>query len=150
MVDYMFAYATNIDQEEMQKHCPNAIFRGYATLEGYALDFQGYTGHAIATLKKDKKSSVNVAVWEMTPEDYYTIDNFEKFPYIYHREHAKVLLMGRKVKGSVYLLKNKLQSSMPSEEYLQALRKSFDKAGWSHQTINDALKRMEEQKSDEV
>ena len=92
MTDFMFAYATNIDAEEMHKHCPNAIFRGSGVLEGFKLVFSGYTGHAIATLKKQKGSSVNVIAWEMSPEDYYTIDNYEKFPYLYHKEKVSVVI----------------------------------------------------------
>lgn len=144
MADYMFAYATNINEEEMLKHCPNAIFRGYTVLQGFELAFIGYTNHAVATLKKSKSSSVNVAVWEMSPEDYYTIDNFEKFPYIYHREKVSVLLMGRKIKGSIYLLKQKLQQSKPSDEYLAELKKSFKKAGWSVDPINSALEKLQD------
>ena len=139
MEDFMFAYATNTNETEMHKHCPNAIFRGYAKLEGYEMIFSGYTGHAVATLKKQKGKSVDVAVWEMTPEDYYTIDNFEKFPYLYHKEKATVEVLGRKIKGFVYLLKQKLPQSLPSDEYLAQLRKSFDDAGWEHDSINNAL-----------
>ena len=139
MEDYMFAYGTNINQEEMHRHCPNAVFRGYGVLEGFQLVFSGYTGHAIATLKKQKGSSVKVAVWEMSPEDYYTIDNYEKFPYLYRREKVVVSVLGRKVKGSVYLLKQNLQSNLPSEQYLAMLRNAFDQAGWEHDEINQAL-----------
>ena len=146
MTDFMFAYATNIDAEEMHKHCPNAIFRGSGVLEGFKLVFSGYTGHAIATLKKQKGSSVNVIAWEMSPEDYYTIDNYEKFPYLYHKEKVSVVIMGRKIKGYIYLLKQKLQANAPDEKYLEMLRASFDKAGWSQDEINDALEMIKNEK----
>lgn len=141
--DYMFAYATNVSQTEMHKHCPNAVFRGFGRLDGYELRFSGYTGHAVATLIKEKNSSVDVAVYEMSPEDYYTIDNFEKFPYLYKREKVTVMLMGRKVKGSVYLMKQNIKDGLPSEDYLAELRRCFDEAGWSQDSINNALKKVE-------
>ena len=143
MADYMFAYATNVSENEMHKHCPNAVFRGFGKLDGFELRFCGYTGHAVATLAKEKNSCVDVAVWEMSPEDYYTIDNFEKFPYIYKREKTSAVLLGRKVKGSVYLMKQNIKDGLPSEEYLKELRKCFDEAGWSQDSINNALKKVE-------
>lgn len=141
MTNYLFAYATNISEAEMHKHCPNAVFRGYGLLNGFRLDFCGYTGHAIATLTKDRNSSINVAVWEMMPEDYYTIGNFEQFPYMYKRERVSALLYGRKIKGDVYLLRQQLQLGIPNKEYCDALRNAYLEAGLSLGMIDDALKR---------
>ncbi len=142
MADYMFAYATNISETEMHSHCPNAIFRGFGVLEGFTLDFCGYTGHAVANLRKQKGANINVAVWEMSPEDYYTIDNFEKFPYLYKREKASVLLYGSKVKGNVYVLKQQLQSSMPSDEYLNFLKNTYADANIDQSVIDKAIQRI--------
>ncbi|MBQ7603026.1 MAG: gamma-glutamylcyclotransferase [Clostridia bacterium] len=144
MSNYLFAYATNISEAEMHKHCPNAVFRGYGLLNGFKLEFCGYTGHAIATLTKDRNSSVNVAVWEMMPEDYYTIGNFEQFPYMYKREKVSVLLYGRKLKGDVYLLRQQLSKGMPSQEYLDLLNNAYIEAGWSTDVIKNALKSVQE------
>lgn len=139
MADYMFAYGTNILEEEMHVHCPNAIFRGFGVLQGYTLSFCGYTEHAVANLRKQKGASINVAVWEMSPEDYYTIDNFEKFPYLYKREKVSVQLYGEKIKGNVYVLKQNLPSNMPSEEYLNFLKDCYKRAKLSLDVINNAI-----------
>lgn len=141
MSNYLFAYATNISEAEMHKHCPNAVFRGYGLLPGFKLDFCGYTGHAIATLTKEKNSNVTIAVWEMMPEDYYTIGNFESFPYMYKREKATALLYGRKIKGEIYLLRQQLQFGLPSDEYCNALRNAYIEAGLSLDIIDQALER---------
>ena len=147
MGNYLFAYATNISEAEMHKHCPNAVFRGYGVLSGYRLDFCGYTGHAIANLSAQKGSAVNVAVWEMMPEDYYTIGNFEQFPYMYKREKATVLLYGHKIKGEVYLLRQQLQQGLPNDDYYKVLRDAYIEAGLPLDVLEQALERV---KSGEV
>ena len=144
MKNYLFAYAINISEEEMHKHCPNAVFRGYALLSGFRLDFCGYTEHAIATLNKQRGATLSVAVWEMSKEDYYTIGNFEDFPYRYKRVKTSALLYGRKVKGEIYILKQQLTLGLPNANYLNALRGAYIEAGLNRKVIDEALARVKE------
>ncbi len=144
MKNYLFAYAINISEEEMHKHCPNAVFRGYALLSGFRLDFCGYTEHAIATLNKHRGATLSVAVWEMSKEDYYTIGNFEDFPYRYTRVKTSALLYGRKVKGEIYVLKQQLALGLPNANYLNALRGAYIEAGLNQKVIDEALARVKE------
>ena len=85
----MFAYGTNISQEQMLSHCPNAVLLGYGTLLNYELKFQGFRKHAIANLVKKRGAELPIAVYELEPEGRFTIDNYEKFPYNYAKKKER-------------------------------------------------------------
>ncbi len=135
----LFAYGTNISQQEMKSHSENAVFIGYGELENFALKFRGFQDHAIATLEKKRGSSVPIAIYDITQSDRFTIDNFEKFPYAYIRKKVKVTLNGKTLKGNIYVLKIKLEPNLPNDEYLKALRLAYFEAGFDDKTIDDAI-----------
>lgn len=144
MSKYFFAYGTNITQTELDKHCPGATLVGYGMLNNYRLEFRGYSGHAIAHLAKKKGEVLPVTIWELPPESKYTIENYEKFPYIYKKEKIKALMNGKKVKGIVYLNKQELPQGMPSEEYLNALKQAYAEVDFDEYYINSALERLKD------
>lgn len=136
----LFAYGTNILQEEMKSHSPTAVFIGYGELLNFRLVFQGFQGHAIANIKPEKGVNLPIAIYDLTPADRFTIDNFEKFPYAYERVLAKAILNGKVIKGFVYLLKLNLPAGVPNDEYLKALRMSYFEADFDDKYIDEALR----------
>lgn len=144
----MFAYGTNISQEQMLSHCPNAVLLGYGTLLNYELKFQGFRKHAIANLVKKRGAELPIAVYELEPEGRFTIDNYEKFPYNYAKKKAVAILNGQKIKGYIYVLKKKLEGGIPSDAYLNALRAAYWEADMDPVYIDNALKEVEEKKND--
>lgn len=136
----LFAYGTNISQSEMKSHSETALFIGYGELENFELKFRGFPEHAIATLKKKKGAKLPIAIYDLSPTDRFTLDNFEKFPYAYERVKAKAVLNGKKLKGFVYILKIELQPEIPSEEYLKALRMAYFEADFDDTPIDEAIK----------
>jgi len=142
MSEYFFAYGTNISQDELNKHCPGAVLIGYGMLNNYMLEFRGYTGHAIAQICKKKGEVLPVAIWELPPESRYTIENYEKFPYLYKRQKAKAVLRGQKVTGIIYINKQDLPVSEPDEKYLAVLRQAYKQADFDEYYIDSALQRI--------
>ncbi len=138
---YFFAYGTNISKDILTKNCPGAELVGYGMLNNYVLEFRGYNNHAIANLAKQKNEVLPVAVWDMPPESRYTIDNFEKFPYLYKHKRVKAVINGKKIKGIIYILKQELPHGTPSEDYLQTLRNAYQSAEFDEYYINSALER---------
>lgn len=136
----LFAYGTNISQSEMKSHSENAMFIGYGELLNFELKFRGYPKHAIATLEKKRGATLPVAIYDLTPTDRFTLDNFEKFPYAYQRLKAKAMFNGKIIKGFVYVLKMKLQPEIPNEEYLKALRMAYFEADFDEDCIDNAIK----------
>ena len=140
----MFAYGTNISQEQMLNHCENAVLLGYGTLPNYQLKFQGFRKHAIANLEKKRGAEIPVAVYELEPEGRFTIDNYEKFPYNYAKKKVVAMLNGEKKKGFIYILKKKLEPGVPSEAYMNALRAAYWEADMDQIYIDNALKEVED------
>ncbi len=136
----LFAYGTNISKSEMASHSENAMFIGYGELLNFELKFRGFQDHAIATLEKKRGAVLPVAIYDITPTDRFTMDNFEKFPYAYQRIKAKARLNGKIIKGQVYVLKIKLQKEIPNSEYLKALRMAYLEADFDDIYIDEAIK----------
>ena len=135
----LFAYGTNISQSEMKNHSPTAMFIGYGELLDFELVFRGFQGHAIATLEKQRGAKLPIAIYDLTPVDRFTMDNFEKFPYAYQRINAKAILNGRVIKGVVYTLKIDLPAGIPNEAYIKALRMGYFEADLDDKYIDNAL-----------
>jgi len=135
----LFAYGTNISQSEMKSHSPSAIFIGYGELLDFKLVFRGFQGHTIATLQKQRGEKLPIAIYDLTPVDRFTMDNFEKFPYAYQKINARAILNGKVIKGFVYTLKIELPSGIPNDDYIKALRMSYFEADFDDKHIDNAL-----------
>ena len=139
-----FAYGTNIAQKEMLSHCENSVLLGYGKLIDYELKFQGYKRHGVANVVKKRNSELPVAIYEMQPEGRFTIDNFEKFPYKYKRVKANASFNGEKIKGQIYVLKQKLPDNLPSEAYVRSLKSAYWEADFDATIIDNALSLIKE------
>ena len=144
-----FAYGTNISQTEMKSHSQSSMFIGYGELQNFKIVFRGFQDHAIATLAKKRGSSVPIAIYDLTPSDRFTMDNYEKFPYAYVRKKAKAIFNGKVIKGFVYVLKIKLEPNIPNEDYIKALRLAYFEAGFDDKPVDDAIIECGGQLSDE-
>ena len=142
MSKYFFAYGTNISQTELNKHCPGAEMVGHGMLNGFMLEFRGYDGHGVAHIVRKKGEVLPITIWDLPPESRYTIENYEKFPYIYKRVKAKAIMNGKKVAGIMYLTKQELPLGMPSEGYLNALKQAYAEADFDEYYITSALERV--------
>ncbi len=140
MTKYFIAYGTNIRTSELTKSFPDAKILGYGYIHNYALEFVGYDGHAIATLTKKHGAKTPVAVWEFPPELRFTIANYEPFPYLYKRIPVTALVGKTKMRGEVYITKQKLRHGIPSNEYLEVLRQGYREAGFDENLIDQALR----------
>ncbi len=140
----LFAYGTNIAQSQMLSHCDNSVLLGYGTLLDYELKFEGFKRHAIANLVKKRNSELPVAIYEVQPEARFTIDNFEKFPYKYKKLKAHAIFNGQKVKGWIYILKQKLPPNVPGEAYLKALHNAYWEADFDQDIIDNAYNQVKD------
>ncbi len=140
MDKYFIAYGTNIKYGELTKYFPEAKILSYGYIKNYALEFVGYDGHAIATLVKKRGAKAPVAVWEFPPELRFTIANFEPFPYLYKRIKVTAIVGKTKMRGEIYITKQKLRHGTPSDEYLAILKAGYKEAGFDENLIDQALK----------
>ena len=72
--DYYFAYGSNMDEEQMQYRCPDAVKVGHAMLPCFrcAID-----SARVATVINAPTASVEGILWEISPEDERSLDIYE-------------------------------------------------------------------------
>ena len=78
-----FAYGSNINLEQMEHRCPDALLVGPVTLQNYELQFRG-SGFATVAPKKD--CVVHGLLWKLTPSCEQSLDRYEGYPRHYIKE----------------------------------------------------------------
>src|SRR2546423_13507383 len=81
-VPLYFAYGSNLNPAQMAARCPGHRVVGRASLEGHALKFRGYGrdwAGAVGTVEPEPGSTVWGALFELTPEHYTVLDEYEGF-----------------------------------------------------------------------
>ena len=82
-----FAYGSNINLEQMEHRCPDALLVGPVTLQNYELQFRG-SGFATVAPKKD--CVVHGLLWKLTPSCEQSLDRYEGYPRHYIKEAVTV------------------------------------------------------------
>ena len=139
MEKYFIAYGTNIKADELAKSFPEAKILSYGYVKNYTVQFVGYDGHAIVTAVKKRGEKMPVAIWDFPKNMRYTLSNFEQFPYLYERKSVTAHVGKMKMRGEIYVTKQKLRYGKPSEKYLQTLKNAYVEAGFDPQILDDAL-----------
>ena len=94
------AYGSNMNLEQMAVRCPGARLVGTGLLRGYQLEFNR---HATIVPTNNPDAVVPVAVWEITAQHEYRLDNYEGFPRYYRKLNCTVdLAEGKRIQGMVY------------------------------------------------
>lgn len=82
---YYFAYGSNMDVEQMQFRCPDAIRVAKATLHNYKL-----TEREFADIDESAGGAVYGLLWRISAADLKALDRYEGFPTVYQRKTVKV------------------------------------------------------------
>jgi gamma-glutamylcyclotransferase (GGCT)/AIG2-like uncharacterized protein YtfP len=125
-----FAYGSNLNPTQMSARCPGHIVVGRAFLPGYGLRFRGYGrdwAGAVGTIEPAAGSTVHGALFELTPEHYATLDQYEGYDgpgaasNLYDRVEIEVLREdGSKAPALTYVIRP-LAEGLPSQAYRDAI-----------------------------
>ena len=125
-----FAYGSNLNPVQMAERCPGHVVVGRASLPGYGLRFRGHGrdwGGAVGTIEPVAGSTVHGALFELTPEHYATLDEYEGYDgpgaasNVYDRVEIDVLREdGTSVRALTYVIRPHAEAS-PSREYRDAI-----------------------------
>ncbi|MBN1643819.1 MAG: gamma-glutamylcyclotransferase [Dehalococcoidales bacterium] len=124
-----FAYASNLNREQMSKRCPGARPKFTAVLPHYKLIFSGWSQDwhgATASIKPFRGERVVGAVYEISEIDLQKLDKYEDYPRTY--DHINVLVIkedGQAVKALTYIKRQQSEESRPSPEYVAVIRKGY-------------------------
>jgi gamma-glutamylcyclotransferase (GGCT)/AIG2-like uncharacterized protein YtfP len=90
---YYFAYASNMNQAQMERWCPASRFVRAARLPGFRFVYDGFSATwdgAVGNIVTSATEAVWGALFEITERDRSTLDAFEGYPRSYERRDVEV------------------------------------------------------------
>lgn len=133
------AYGSNMNIGQMEHRCPDSKVLGTSWIEGYALEFHGRNGGAVATIVPKKDSRVPAVVWEISPSDELSLDRYEGFPRLYYKKDLTVFLGKRKVAAFAYIMADGYSTAVPSEGYFDVILEGYSDNGIDTKSLFNAL-----------
>lgn len=141
-----FAYGSNINLEQMEHRCPDALLVGPVTLQNYELQFRG---SGFATVAPKKNCVVHGLLWKLTPSCEQSLDRYEGYPRHYIKEVVTVQTAdGSKIPVMAYIMAEPMcrQPALPSPYYYRTIRQGFE----SNDLPVDQLKEAWDRTIDEI
>jgi gamma-glutamylcyclotransferase (GGCT)/AIG2-like uncharacterized protein YtfP len=126
------AYGTNLDPARMSERCPHSPLETTGWLQGWRLTFggeeHGWDG-ALATVAEDPLGEVFVAVYDVTPEDEATMDQWEAADTgLYRKVRVRIATLTGELLAWIYVL-DAFEGGLPSASYLNLLSEAAVAAG---------------------
>jgi gamma-glutamylcyclotransferase (GGCT)/AIG2-like uncharacterized protein YtfP len=138
----VFAYGSNVDQDQMRYRCPSARLVGTATLRGHAMAFAGYSASRsgpVATVFACDALDVPGALYSITRDDLGRLDRFEGVPWMYTRSSAWVVCDGKRRRAEVYRLRAEQFArglGTPSPAYLGLIVRAYHGLGIPKESLS--------------
>ena len=102
----VFAYGSNLDDQQMRSRCASARIEARAVLPNHALAFGGFSqrwGGAVASVVPEPGARVEGLLYRITSPDLRALDRHEGFPFAYERISKLVTdERGRRRRAQVY------------------------------------------------
>ncbi len=135
------AYGSNMNITQMRHRCRTAVAVAVGEVKDYCLRFYGRYGSAVATIEKDKGSSVPVLVWKIRPRDEKSLDIYEGYPHLYRKETVELYINGEQYRGMVYIMNENSAFSYnhPSPFYVRIIEEGYKDCGLEPQMLYDAI-----------
>ena len=141
---YYIAYGSNLNVHQMRMRCPSARIIGTSALTGWELLFKGSKTGSYLTVEKKDRSSVPVAVWEVTSTDELALDRYEGFPTFYYKKELTLPIKGirtgktRKRRVFLYIMHEDRPIGIPSVTYMQTCLQGYEDFGFDRSILMNA------------
>ena len=136
----VFAYGSNLDEQQMRQRCPEAVVLGRARLPNHAMVFGGYSARwdgPVASLGRLDGAELQGLLYGLTEADLARLDASEGVPFAYGRVTKLVVdEHGRRRRAQVYLLAGEVELGEPGRRYYGVIRSAYARLGF-----DDALLR---------
>lgn len=122
---YYFAYASNLNREQMAERAPNSKPKFIATLPNFKLTFTARPGRqgGVASITPHRGEKVLGAVYEISERDLKRLDGYESYPTIYDRRKVTVWTeTNEAVETITYIKTDQSRELNPSPEYLTVIQ----------------------------
>lgn len=124
------AYGSNLNLEQMSQRCPTAQVVGTSVMKDWRLLFRGGLTGAVATVERFHGSCVPILVWQLQSQDEVTLDRYEGWPHLYHKETLRIRLNGKTVEAMIYIMNEIRPYGLPSPYYFSTIREGYISAGF--------------------
>jgi gamma-glutamylcyclotransferase (GGCT)/AIG2-like uncharacterized protein YtfP len=124
---YYFAYASNLNREQMSERAPSAKPRFSATLPNYKLLFSGWSRAwrgAVASIQQSRGDRVMGGVYEISEQDLARLSEHEGTDYT----TTSVVVFrdtGGAVEAVTFARKRQGDEGKPSAEYLAVIKQGY-------------------------
>jgi gamma-glutamylcyclotransferase len=126
---YYFAYACNLNRQQMAELCPDSKPKFTATLPNHKLIFAGWSRTwrgATASIKPFQGNKVIGGVYEVSEADLASLDQYEGCPAVYTRVKKKVVTEdGELIEVVTYMMRRQSEEGQPSQEYLATVQQGY-------------------------
>lgn len=126
------AYAANLDPARMSRRCPHSPHQGTGWLTGWRLTFagedRGWDG-PLPTVVESPGSQVFVSLYDLTPEDEASLDEWEGGTLELHRKvHVRVHTLDGEVLAWLYVVDG-YEGGLPSPRTVGLVADAAEAAG---------------------
>ena len=117
-----FAYASNLNHEQMGERCKNPQYIKNFFLEGYKLSFCAINkDYGVANIVKKPDSKVPGGVWKISTSDEKGLDYYEGFPIKYTKDFFTI--KGEKI--MFYIIKRQYSFKSPQRWYVDIINQGY-------------------------
>lgn len=132
------AYGSNLNFDQMEARCPEAVPLGPTTLKGMRLVFRGGYGSGVLTVEPAEGSEVPAFLFLITERDEAALDRYEGFPRFYHKETVEAELEGKALEAMVYIMNEGHPYATPSCYYYSVCREGYGDCGLDEDCLKEA------------
>lgn len=122
---YYLAYGSNLDLDHMKTLCPEAKFIGITKIKGYRLAFRGEELRSYLTILDDNNSFIYAGVFHISNSCEKSLDYYEDYPNLYYKKEIEFNLMGKILKGLVYIMYEVNSFNRPSTRYINMVKRAY-------------------------
>lgn len=119
------AYGSNLNLAQMAARCPSARVYAHGVLNNWELIYRGTKTNSHATIRRKRGSSVPVLVWEIQPQDEYSLDRYEGYPRYYFKKDIMVSIGEKKKRAMVYIMDERQHPGRPSDSYIRTIYQGY-------------------------
>lgn len=135
---YYVAYGSNMNLKQMQRRCPKSRVVCNGVLIGWKLVFNI---HADIIYTGNKEDKVPVVLWDISKNDWKSLDMYEGFPKYYIKKNVKVTIEhGYIIDAVVYVMAdNRKGIALPFRNYFETILTGYKENGINTDTLYAAL-----------
>lgn len=143
-----FAFGSNLNHDQMLSRCPSAKFINQARLEGWELEFSGWSngwGGSVANVVPAKDEYVPGVVWQMSHKDRDLLDRCEGHPWAYRRQTVWVTTTTGAMQVETYIMDFSYSCGSPSAAYVAIIAEGYDRYYLNEDCLWAAIRNVEPQ-----